>query len=62
MFIYVKDPYKVKYSLLISKSESVRLNHCDDPKPFIEYSSDMNDIYKNIDEANAKKLQAIDPF
>ena len=31
------------------------LKHCDDPKDFIEYSIDMDDIYENIDEYNPNK-------
>ena len=31
------------------------LNHHDDPKVFFEYSDDMQDVYKNIDEYNTVK-------
>ena len=34
------------YQLLINKRESVGLKHCNDPKDFIEYSSDMYDFMK----------------
>ena len=27
------------------------INHFNDPKAFIEYSNDMHDVYKNIDES-----------
>ena len=37
------------------KRESTRLNHFNDPKAFIEYSNDMNDMYKNIEECNPNK-------
>ena len=30
-----------------------------DPKAFIEYSNDMRDVYKNIDEYNADKKRKI---
>ena len=36
--------------ILINKRESTRLKHFNDPKAFIEYSNDMQDVYKNIDE------------
>ena len=39
-----KDPYEAKYQFLINKREHKGLKNCDDPKAFIEYSSDM--IYK----------------
>ena len=57
--MYVKDPYEAKYEAkyqnLINKRESVGLNHFNDPKAFIEYSNDMQDVYKNIGEYNADK-------
>ena len=48
VYLYAKDPYNVKYQYLINKREKVGLNHYDDPKAFIEYSDDMQDVYKNI--------------
>ena len=50
---------KVKYQYLINKIESVGLNHLNDPKAFIEYSNDMQDIYKNIDEYNIDQERKI---
>ena len=46
---YAKDTYEAKYQVLIKKRESAGLKHCNDPKAFIEYSNDMDDIYENID-------------
>ena len=37
-YLYVKDPFEVKYQYLINKGEKVDLNHHDDPKYFAEYS------------------------
>ena len=59
MFLYAKDPYEVKYQLLINKRESTGLNHLNDFKIFIEYSNDMDDIYKNIEEYNPNKKHKI---
>ena len=53
--MYAKDPYEAKYQFLINKRESTGLKHFNDPKAFIEYSNDMQDVYKNIDEYNADK-------
>ena len=47
---YAKDPYEAKYQYLINKREKVGLDHFNDPKAFIEYFNDMQDIYKNIEE------------
>ena len=47
--LYAKDPYQAKYQFLIKKKESTRLKHL---KAFIEYSSDMQNVYKKIEEYN----------
>ena len=58
--LYAKDPYEKKYQYLINKREKVRLNHFNDPKAFIEYSNDMQDVYKNIEDYNPiKKLKVL---
>ena len=54
-YLYAKDPYKSKYQYLINKRESVGINHFKDPKAFTEYSNDMHDVYKNIDDYNPDK-------
>ena len=56
---YAKDPYEAKYQFLINKRESTGLKHFNDPKAFIEYSNDMHDVYKNIDEYNPDKENKI---
>ena len=50
IYLYVKDPYKAKYQFLINKRESAGLKYFNDSKAFIEYSVDIDDIYKNIEE------------
>ena len=55
IYLYAKDPYEAKYQFLINKRESTGLKHFNDPKAFIEYSNDMQDVYKNIDEYNVDK-------
>ena len=52
IYLYSKDPYESKYQYLINKREGVGINYFNDPKAFIEYSNDMHDVYKNIDEYN----------
>ena len=53
--MWAKDPYEVKYQFLIYKRRSTELKHFSDPKAFIKYSYDMQDVYKNIDEYNLGK-------
>ena len=55
IYLYSKDPYEAKYQYLINKREKVGLNHYDDPKAFIEYLNDMQDVYKNIEDYNPRK-------
>ena len=55
IYLYAKDPYESKYQYLINKREGVGINHFNDPKPFIDYSSNMNDVCKNIDDYNPDK-------
>ena len=51
-FICAKDPCKAIYQLLVNKIESKSLKYFNGLKAFIEYSNDMDDIYKNIEEYN----------
>ena len=54
-YLYAKDPYEANYQYLINKREDVGTNYFNDPKAFIEYSNDMHDVYKNIDDYNPDK-------
>ena len=55
MYLYAKDPYESKYQYLINKREGEGINHFNDPKAFTDYSNNMHDVYKNIDEKNLLK-------
>ena len=57
--MYAKDPYEDKHQFLINIRESIGLKHFNDPKAFIEYSNDMYDVYKNIDDDNPDKENKI---
>ena len=57
IYLYAKDSYEAKYQFLINKRECPGLNYLNDSKAFIEYSNEMDDIYKNIEECNPKKNQ-----
>ena len=55
-YLYAKDPYEAKYQFFnFIKRESTRLEHFNDPKASIEYSDDMQDVYKNINEYSEDK-------
>ena len=59
IYLYVKDTYEAKYQHLINKREKVGSGHFKDPKAFIEYSNDMQDVYKNIEDYNPNKKRKI---
>ena len=59
IYLYAKDQYEAKYLYLINKREGVGIDHFNDPKAFIEYSNDMHDVYKNIDDYNPDKENKI---
>ena len=55
IYLYAKDSYETKYQLITNKRESTSLNM----QAFIEYSNDMDDIYKNIEENNSNNEHKI---
>ena len=59
IYLYAKDPYEKKYQYLINKREKVGLNHFNDPKAFMEYSNDMHNVHKNIEDYNPIKKRKI---
>ena len=50
---------KQKYKFLVNKRKSTGLKYFNDSKAFIEYSNEMDDIYKSIEEYNSNKKQNI---
>ena len=48
IYLHGKYPYKAKYPFLIIKRESTGLKQFNDPKTFVEYSNDMQDVYKTL--------------
>ena len=59
IYLYAKDRYEVKYQFSMNKRENTGLKHFNDPKAFIKYSNDMQDVYKNIDQYNTNKERKI---
>ena len=55
IYLYAKDPYAAKCQFLINKWKSTGIKHLSDSKAVTEYSNDMDDIYKNIEEYSPKK-------
>ena len=59
IYLHTKDPYDAKYQYLINKREKVGLDHFKDPKAFLDYSNDMQDVYKNIEDYNPNKKRKV---
>ena len=59
IYLYSKDPYEAKYQYLISKRENVGLDHFKEPKAFMEYSNDVQYVYKIIEDYNPEKESKI---
>ena len=55
MYLYATSTYVAKYQFSINKQEHVDLKHFNNSKVFIEYSKDMDDIRRNIEEYDPKK-------
>ena len=55
IYLYAKGSYEANYQHLINKLERVGLDHFNDSKAFMEYSNDMQDVYKNIEDYNPNK-------
>ena len=43
----------------INKREKVGLDYFNDPKAFMDYSNNMQDVYKNIEEYNPGKKRKV---
>ena len=59
IYLYTKDPFEAKYQYFIKKREKVGLDHFDDHKAFMEFSNDMHDVYKNIEDYNIGKKHKV---
>ena len=57
MHLYVNELSEAKCQVLIRKTEIKGLKHFNDSKAFIEYSNNMNDTDKNIEDYNPNKKQ-----
>ena len=52
IFLYAKDLYEAKYQYLINICNKAGIDHHNDPKAYIDYSNNMHNVYKNIDDYN----------
>ena len=59
IYLYSKDLFEAKYKFLIKKRERTGWKYLKDSEAFIEYSNDMHDIHKNIEEYNPNEKSEI---
>ena len=55
IYLYVKDPNVEKHQTLLKKRDNNSLKSLNDPKTFIKYSNNVQDVYKNIEENNPRR-------
>ena len=55
--LYAKDTDEEKYQYLINNREQAEIKNLNDPRAFIEYSSDMNDVLEDINNYNKKGIK-----
>ena len=59
IYLYVKDPFKSKYELLINEREKVGIKHLKNPKGFIDYLQTIDDVYENLEDYNPTKKRRV---
>ena len=59
IYLYAKDIHEPKYEYLINKREQAEIKNLGDPKAFIEYSDDMNDVLDDINNYNKNRDQKV---
>ena len=55
IYLYAKDLGEAKYQYLIDNRVDAGIKNLNDPHAFIEYSDNMNDVYKDINDYNKKR-------
>ena len=55
IYLYAKDIHEPKYEYLINKIEQAGIKNLHDPKAFIEYSDDMDDVLDDINNYNKNR-------
>ena len=59
IYLHAKDLEEPKHQLLIKKREQAGIQYLKDPTAFIEYSSNMDDIYDDINDYNKKRKRKV---
>ena len=59
LYLYVKDPFKPKYQLLVNGREKVGIKKLKSLKAFIEYSQTVDDVYENLEDYSRMKKKTV---
>ena len=59
IYLYIKDPFKLKCQLLIDEREKVRIENLKNPKAFVDYSQTIDDVYENLEDYNPTKKRRV---
>ena len=62
IYLYIKDPFKSKYQLLINKRENVRIKKFKSQKAFIDFLQTTDDFYENLEDYNLTKKRKVFVF
>ena len=52
IYLYVKDPFELKYQLVMNGREKVEIEILKNPKAFINYLQTIDDAYENLEDYN----------
>ena len=55
IYLYAKDIHEPKYKYLINKREQAGIKNLSDPRAFIEYSDDVDDVLDDINNYNKNR-------
>ena len=55
IYLYFKDPFILKFQLLIHGTEKVGIKDLKNPKAFIDYSQTTDDVHENLEDYNPTK-------
>ena len=58
-YLYVKDPFELKYQLLINGRKKVGIENLKNPKAVIDYPQIIDDVYENLAENNPIKKRKV---
>ena len=59
IYLYIIDPFKSNYQLLINGREKVRIEILKNPNAFIDYLQTIDDVYENLQDYNPSKKKRV---